>query len=470
MYREKIDAYIDSKKDEMLADLIALVKINSERGEAKEGKPFGEGPYAVLQEAKAQLSRYGLNVTDYDGYVVTGDYGEGEKALDILAHLDVVPVTDGWKVTDPFTPKIVGDRIYGRGTADDKGPAIAALYAVRAIKELGIPLKYSLRLILGSDEECGSSDLGYYYAKEQEARYSFTPDADFPLINLEKARLAKHVRQSFASQPETLVCLEAGDKVNVVPAKAKAVLKGIDVKAVQAAGQDIAAKTGVQVNVLTGDDDTCTIEVQGTAAHGSTPEEGNNALTALLAVLAPLPLGDGEMAKAVRCLAELFPHGDTTGKTLGIEMADEKSGALSFNLGVLSMDAQGMDLQYDIRCPLCGNDENVTKVLAKRFSEAGMQMEEGAMIPAHYVPEESAFVQTLLGSYERYFGKKGKPLYTGGGTYVHELERGVAFGCMVSDVDNHMHGDDEFMEIDMLLRSAKIFADAIIKLCNMDEA
>ena len=88
------------------------------------------------------------------------------------------------------------------------------------------------------------------------------------------------------------------------------------------------------------------------------------------------------------------------------------------------------------------------------------------MKPAHYVPADSSFVQTLLGSYERYFGKKGTPLYTGGGTYVHELERGVAFGCMIEGVDNHMHGDDEFMEISTLLISAKVFADVIVKLCG----
>ena len=132
------------------------------------------------------MKKYGLATRNYENYVVTGDFSEKEKALDILAHLDVVPVTEDWTVTKPFEPKIVDGKIYGRGTADDKGPAIAALYALRAIRELGIPMKKSVRLILGSDEECGSGDLEYYYAKEQEAPYTFTPDADFPLINIEK--------------------------------------------------------------------------------------------------------------------------------------------------------------------------------------------------------------------------------------------------------------------------------------------
>ncbi len=480
MYRELIDAYIEGKQEEMLQDLIALMKIDSQRGTPSEGKPYGEGPAMVLDEAGRLMEKYGLQVTDYDHYVVTGDYGSGSKALDILAHLDVVPVTDSWTVTAPFEPKIVGDRIYGRGSADDKGPAVAALYAVRAIEELNIPLKHSVRLIFGSDEECGSSDLEHYYGIEKEAPYTFTPDADFPLINMEKARLAQHFERTFAAPAEAgLIYLQAGDKVNVVPAKAAALLRGVDAEEVLAAAQKLQEEIGItfesgdaslltaQADVIVQDGDVV-VRAQGTAAHGSTPEEGNNALTGLLTLITRLTLPRTEAYEAVEALLRLFPHGDTTGSSVGIAMSDEVSGALTFNLGVLTINARGLKGEFDIRSPLCGTDENVTAVLAAAFEKNGMHMEEGVMSPVHYVPAESPLVQTLLGSYEKYFGKPGKPLYTGGGTYVHHLERGVAFGCMVPEVDNHMHGDDEFMEIPMLVKSAKIFADAIITLCNMD--
>ena len=152
MYREKIDAYIDSKKEEMLNDLAYLVRINSQKGEAQEGKPFGEGPAEVLAAGESLMKKYGLITKNYDNYVVTGDLSEAEKGLDVLAHLDVVPVTEDWKVTQPFEPKIVDGRMYGRGTADDKGPAIALLYALRAIKELGVPMKRSVRLVMGGAE------------------------------------------------------------------------------------------------------------------------------------------------------------------------------------------------------------------------------------------------------------------------------------------------------------------------------
>ena len=467
MYRDQTDSYIESKREEMLEDLKALVRINSQRGEAEEGKPFGAGPAAVIAQAQEMMSRYGLRVRNYENYVVTGDFGPADKELDILAHLDVVPVTDDWTVTAPFEPLITDGRIYGRGTADDKGPAIAALYAIRSVIDLGIPLKKGVRLILGSDEECGSSDLKYYYGIEKEAPCTFTPDADFPVINLEKARLAKPFTASFEKQETlpALVCLDAGSKVNVVPALALAKVAGLDEETVRAAAAEAEKATGVSFTVSM-EDGVCLIQAKGVAAHGSTPEAGNNALTALLALLDKLPLAAGRVKDLIHSLACLYPHGDTEGRSLGVAMQDDKSGALSMNLGILRISDTELYGEFDVRAPLCATDENLTEVVRRRFAEAGITMGEGNMKKAHYVPEDTDFVKTLLASYEHYSGKPGKALYTGGGTYVHELERGVAFGCMSEDVDNHMHGDDEFMEIDTLIMSAKIFADVILKLCG----
>ena len=234
MYKEKLDAYIDAHKEDMLEDLKTLVRINSQKGETQPGKPFGEGPAKVLDTAEAMLKRYGFQTTNYDHYVVTADYSDQEKKLDILAHLDVVPVTKNWKETEPFEPVIKEGKIYGRGTADDKGPAIAALYAMRAVKECGVPLKHSLRLILGSDEECGSKDLEYYYAREKEAPMTFTPDADFPVINLEKGRLQKGFTQKLDSgRGASVLHIQAGTKVNVVPDTAKALVRGLIKEEVQ---------------------------------------------------------------------------------------------------------------------------------------------------------------------------------------------------------------------------------------------
>lgn len=465
MYRKTIDSFIDSHQEEMLEDLKTLVRIDSRRGKAEEGKPFGEGPAKVLQAAEELMSAYGLKTKNYDNYVVTGDFNEEERGLDVLAHLDVVPVTPDWTVTDPFDPLVKDGKIYGRGTADDKGPAIAALYALRAIRESQIPLKKNVRLILGSDEECGSADLEYYYGIEKEAPMTFTPDAEFPVINIEKGRLAKSFCASFQEEqvlPE-VVELHGGDKVNVVPASAWALVKGLEEETVKAAAE--AEGCGIHFKVEKADGGI-RITAKGMAAHASTPEGGKNAVCGLLELLGKLPLSETEKTNTLRGLAKLFPMKDTGGEALGIAMEDEESGSLTMNLGLLNLEENRLTGTFDSRVPVCGNDENVTKVVAEKLEGIGCTMEEGGMTSVHYVPGDSVLVKNLLASYETYTGIKGVPQAMGGGTYVHDLKNGVAFGCMDPAVDNHMHGDDEFMLIDVLLMSAKIFADAIIRLCG----
>lgn len=470
MYREKIDAYIDSKKDEMLEDLKTLVRINSQRGRSEEGKPFGDGPAKVIAAAEGLMKQYGLQTTNYDNYVVTGDFGTQEKALDILAHLDVVPVTEDWTVTEPFQPKVVDGRIYGRGTADDKGPAIAALYALRAIRELGLPMKKSVRLILGSDEECGSGDLEYYYAKEQEAPYTFTPDADFPLINIEKGSFKGEFSANFPAEDAKayVVSFTSGDKVNVVPARATLVVAGVEAAVVEEAAARVTAQTKVAFTIESQADGTVKVSAKGVAAHASTPAEGKNALTATLRLITALPLDATKGLTALLGLEALFPYEDTCGKQAGIDRENEESGALTLCFSIMDYTTEHLHAIFDARLPIGCTKENTSYPVKEALAQYGITLDNDELREPHCVPGDSWFVQTLLGSYERYFGKKGKALSTGGGTYVHELERGVAFGCMVPEVDNHMHGDDEFMEIEMLLRSAKIFADAILKICNAE--
>lgn len=470
MYREKIDAYIDSKKDEMIEDLKMLVRIDSQRGRAKEGKPFGDGPAKVVAAAEGLMKQYGLQTTNYDNYVVTGDFGTQEKALDILAHLDVVPVTEDWTVTEPFQPKVVDGRIYGRGTADDKGPAIAALYALRAIRELGLPMKKSVRLILGSDEECGSGDLEYYYAKEQEAPYTFTPDADFPLINIEKGSFKGEFSADFPAEDAKayVVSFTSGDKVNVVPARATLVVAGVEAAVVEEAAARVTAQTNVAFTTESQADGTVKVSAKGVAAHASTPAEGKNALTATLRLITALPLDATKGLTALLGLEALFPYEDTCGKQAGIDRENEESGALTLCFSIMDYTPEHLHAIFDARLPIGCTKENTSYPVKEALAQYGITLDNDELREPHCVPGDSWFVQTLLGSYERYFGKKGKALSTGGGTYVHELERGVAFGCMVPEVDNHMHGDDEFMEIEMLLRSAKIFADAILKICNAE--
>ena len=133
MYQKQLEEYFEAHKDEMVEDICTLIRIPSTRQEPRDGMPFGEGPAKVLEAAIKIGCRMGMNVTDYDHYVATFDLNEKERGLDILAHLDVVPAGDDWTVTKPFEPKMVDGRLYGRGSADDKGPAMAGLWAAKAV-------------------------------------------------------------------------------------------------------------------------------------------------------------------------------------------------------------------------------------------------------------------------------------------------------------------------------------------------
>lgn len=467
MYREKIEAYIEAHKQEMLKDICTLCRINSEKQPYKEGMPYGEGAFEALASALSMAEAYGFSINNYDNYVGTVDLNDKETQLDILAHLDVVPAGEGWKVTEPFEPVVKGDKIYGRGTSDDKGPAVAALYALRAVKELGIPLKKNVRLILGTDEECGSSDIAHYYAVEQEAPMTFSPDGSYPVVNIEKGSLNGHFTANFQPSDKLpkLLGIEAGIKVNVVPGKAYAKVKGVDAEELEDAAKRTEDATGIRFE-LELINDVAKITAIGQGAHASTPEEGNNALTGLLVFLSMLPLADCEQIRSVNNLLALMPHGDTSGRALGIAMSDELSGSLTLAFSLLHVTETELDGTFDSRCPICATEDKVLGAAKKNMAAKGFTLHNDSMRPPHHVDGSSEFVQTLLKVYEDYTGNKGECIAIGGGTYVHELKNGVAFGASMPGTDNRMHGADEFAVVDELVISAKMFAQVIAELCS----
>lgn len=460
--KEKINAFFEANRENIVQDVFRLVRIASDRGEAKEGMPFGEGPYRALQEALALCADRGMQAENVDNYVMYTDIGSAEPCLDILAHLDVVPVANNWTVCDPFQPIEKDGVLYGRGTADDKGPAVAALYAMLCVKELGADLKGRCRLILGTDEESGSGDIRHYYASNAEAPMTVSPDGDFPVINLEKGHFRAFATAPFAGDGD-IVSIAAGFRLNVVPDTAEAVLAGCRAaeleSLVRAAAE--ATKTTISLSELDGQ---TKIFVQGVGAHAAMPEGGNNALTALLHTLSVLPL-QGKDAELLRAAAKLFPHGDYLGAGLGIARSDAASGPLTLSLNMASIADGQMKLAFDSRFCVSANRENMQLPAIANCAAAGWTLSDGPLMAPHHVPEETPFVQTLLKVYEDWTGNEGKCLAIGGGTYVHELENGVAFGATLPGVDNRMHGADEFANVDDLLLMGKIYAQTILELC-----
>ena len=461
---ERINAYFEKEKANLLADLEQLIKIPSVRGEASEGMPFGDGPKKALDKMLEIASGYGFITNNIDNYAGEIDLNDKETKLAILGHLDVVPEGEGWTVP-PYEMTVKEGKVYGRGTSDDKGPVICALYALKAIKDLGIDLSYNARLIAGTSEETGSEDIEYYVTKRQMPPMTFTPDSSFPVTNVEKGRFSKaFTGKVTATEEKTVISFDAGLVVNAVPGKAKAEVKGFDFTALESLAETVGAETKVEFT-LTQKGEVTEILAEGVSAHASLPEHGNNALTALVKLIASLE-SDCAVVEAFRTISELFPHGKLYGEGLGVDMEDEVSGKLTLSLDILRFDGENICAEFDTRVPLCATEENLAFKVRDVLNANGFVLSDTEMVAVHYVDENSDFIKNLLSAYEAFSGNKGYCEAIGGGTYVHDIEGGVAFGAVMPGVDTNMHGIDEFMPIDDLITAAKIFTLAVIEICK----
>lgn len=456
MYEKELSTYFEAHTEDFLCDLARLIAIPSIKSDKSHGCPFGPAPANALKAALSMASEYGLHIENWDNYIGIVETGPAHRFLDILTHLDVVPAGDGWTITEPFRMKVVDGVIYGRGSCDDKGPALAALYALRAIHDLHIPLFRGVRLVFGSDEESGSADLAYYFRKTSPAAMTFSPDAVYPVITVEKGRLEGHLSSSFTC-PQ-LLSIQAGHTINMIPDSASAVLQGVDITAVKAAID--CYKEPYKVDIIPLTNDKYRLLVHGISGHAASPEDAANPVTALLRLLS-----ECLDCKEIRNLSLLFPFGKYHGEGLGIDMEDTRSGRLTLSLTQLHYDGSFLTAAFDSRVPVCGTAERLDS--AKRAVEhAGFFYTASVSLP-HSVPEDTPFIHGLLDSYASASGKPGKTLAIGGGTYAHGIDNAVAFGCMTEGFSNHMHGADECAELSTLLMSCRIFAESIIRLCGM---
>lgn len=463
----EIKEYLNQNLSNMTEYIKTLIRIDSTKGEAKEGMPYGEGPAMALAEAEKIAASMGFKTKNYANHVITIDLNDKETQMDILAHMDVVPAGDGWTVTTPFEPKVVDNKLYGRGAMDDKGPAMAALYAMKAIRDLNIPVSKNVRLILGADEECGSGDLRYYYSIEKEAPMSVSPDADFPVINIEKGSLNGRVIANFKDEnlSSGIYRIWGGEKVNVIPGKAFAEVYGISKSQIEEICEAQNKVTGLEYKVEE-KEHFILISVFGKTGHAASPSRANNAVTGIVSLLSQLPLEEGEGFKSVKQLSKLFPHGDWRGVAAGVSQEDEISGILTICLNMIEFGNGQLAGTFDSRCPICANEDNMRNVLEKSCEKLGLTLDAGKMNEPHYVPADSPLVKELLACYEEVTGQKGEAIAIGGGTYVHHLKNGVAFGPEMPGTDYSIHGPNEFAGLDDLLLCAEVYAKAIERLCK----
>ncbi|MDL2258655.1 Sapep family Mn(2+)-dependent dipeptidase [Eubacteriales bacterium OttesenSCG-928-K08] len=460
-YYTKLDKALQSRLEKTIEDMFpaqlealqALVKIESVKQPPEGDYPFGLPMQKALDYTLELCREHGLETRDLDGYVGIAEHKAGEETLGILAHLDVVPAGTGWSVP-PFCGEIIDGQLYGRGVMDDKGPAISALFALSAINRCNIPLKRNVQLILGCDEESGWACMDRFHKTEPMPTLSFTPDAEYPLVYSERTI----VQGIYEAKPaNTQITIDCGERTNVVPGQALAILPqpiklpeapdGFEIKTEQKAD-------GFHVLVL------------GLGAHASTPELGKNAMQCLLALLVQA-LPEGEDLTRLRALHEAFKM-DNHAETLGLDAEDE-SGRLTLNPGILHWDKEKISFGFDARSPVCLSAGTIFERIDTALAPAGFVRDEAKsrVQPGHHVPLESELVQKLLGVYRTQTGDtKTQPLAIGGGTYARAMKNAVAFGCEYPGDVMVAHMPDERCKLTDILRNTHIMADAILALAG----
>jgi len=473
---ERIDAWFKVNKDDMIGDLGKLIEIKSVRGKSEKNAPYGIESRKALSLAQSMLEKRGFKMKLFEEMMITADYGPTPPLMGILAHLDIVAAGEGWD-TDPFEMTLKNNIIYGRGVVDNKGPAIAAMYAMYCVRDICPELNQGFQIILGSGEETGFGDITQYLKKNTPPPNVFTPDAEFPVVNIEKGRFVPFFGAKWEKDTTLprIVSIQGGTTPNSVPNYSEAEIEGFSLENALAFCKEYTEKSGVKLSVVNNkaeEPSPCFIKItaEGTSAHASLPERGNNAQTALIEMLAAMPFAESTGFEFLCKLNKLFPHGDYRGTAFGIDMSDELTGRITVNFGVLRFSELEFSGNFDSRTPACADDVDLYGITKAVFENNAMDLTYHEINGCHHTPEETGFVQKLLNVYEEYTGQPRKCLAIGGLTYVHDIPGGVAFGCVMPDDDNKVHGANEYISEEHLIRSARMFTQVIIDMCAGTDA
>ncbi|HHA9857248.1 TPA: dipeptidase [Streptococcus pneumoniae] len=434
-------------KDEFLISLKTLISYPSVLNEGENGTPFGQAIQDVLEKTLEICRDIGFTTyLDPKGYYGYAEIGQGAELLAILCHLDVVPSGDeaDWQ-TPPFEATIKDGWVFGRGVQDDKGPSLAALYAVKSLLDQGIQLKKRVRFIFGTDEETLWRCMARYNAIEEQASMGFAPDSSFPLTYAEKGLLQVKLHGPGSDQLE----LEVGGAFNVVPDKAnyqgplyEQVCNGL-----KEAGYDY--QTTEQ-----------TVTVLGVPKHAKDASQGINAVIRLATILAPL-----QEHPALSFLATQAGQ-DGTGRQIFGDIADEPSGHLSFNVAGLMINHERSEIRIDIRTPVLADKEELVELLTRCAQNYQLRYEEFDYLAPLYVAKDSKLVSTLMQIYQEKTGDNSPAISSGGATFARTMPNCVAFGALFPGAKQTEHQANECAVLEDLYRAMDIYAEAVYRLAT----
>lgn len=417
-------------RDEIIKHTIELVAIDSVcvENEVVDGVtyPFGIGNYKALEYALKLGESLGFKTKNVEGVCGHIEYGEGEEIFAVLSHVDVVPAIGEW-TNPPFEAIVRDGKIYGRGTSDDKAPAIASIFALKVIKDLGLKLNKRVRLIFGTDEETGSRGLKRYLEVEEKPTYGISPDADFPIIYGEKGICTIDI---FDDKKSNLKA-SGGVRYNVV---APSLDFSID--------NEEFNKKYPNIN-----------HIEGVSAHAMEPDNGKNAIKEFAKLV-----NDYTDSNLVHFIYDNLLNSRL--KDMGLNITDKEMGDLTMNMGLLEIN-QGAKLGLNIRYPHNLVFDDFYKSFEESVKKYGLTCILRSNSKPHYVDPKSDFIKTLHQSYIKYTNDHSPLKTIGGGTYAREFENGVAFGVLFPGEVEMAHETDEFISIESLMKAGAIITDAI---------
>ncbi len=447
-------SYVKENEKPMIESLKKLLSIPSVLTEfdPKSDMPFGKSIDQALEYMLELAKKDGFVIKDIDRYAGHIEYGEGDDLLGILTHLDVVPAQPkGW-TTPPFEPTIRDGKLYARGSMDDKGPTIAAYFALKFLKELNVPLHKRVRLIMGTDEETKWRGIERYFETEEMPTFGFSPDAVFPVIHGEKGIYVFDLLGDY--QADDLLYFEAGERYNVVPDTAQAKLN-----------KDVSDdfKKFLKHNDYKGEIKDGTLIVYGKNAHAMTPNLGVNAAFIMAKFLKKHV--DNTYINFINEYLSFDPYGEK----LGIEMKDPVMHSLTLNPGIFYYDHNGSKIGMNIRYPQAFNLKSTALKVSNAAKKHHLRYEFGENKALHYVDENDPLIEYLMRSYRKITSdEENGPFTIGGGTYARALDKGVAFGMVMPGRKDVAHQVDEHIFLEDLIEGTAIYMEAIYALTRKD--
>ena len=351
-------------------------------------------------------------------------YGEGSETVGILAHVDVVPEgnIEKWN-TDPFQLTLKDGFLYGRGVVDDKGPVIASLYAMKYIRDKGLPTKRKIMFIIGTGEEIVWTDMEHFKEEFPFPDYGFSPDGGFPIYNRENGYMDIELifNEPLLRGDEDI---SGGSARNSIPAKAHAVINGER------------------------------LEYVGRNAHSSVPEMGLNAIALMCEDLASRT----EYA-FTRFIAKYFPE-KAYSSNLEFCMAD---GSVRTDENtvmvptVIKQEGREITVNINVRNDFKLPSKSVLASLESKRSEEKYDINVVEVLESIWVDEDLPWIQRMKNVLEDN-GIPGECRFAPGCSYAKSIPNTVCFGPVFDGDPEGAHMDNEGQSMEHFILSAELYA------------